>query len=102
MKKHESVGAPRIKPVVCETVWNHQIGENGYIGIGEINYLEFPDEPQLQKSLHVHRSGFSLNTAQPWVDKNYSGQKVIGIRSCSPALDKEGNSGSILILKSSI
>lgn len=75
---------------------------NEYVESEVPRWLEFRDESQMQYCLHVHQSGFSLNTAQPWLDKNYSGQKVIGIRSCKPALDKEGNPGSVLILKSSI
>jgi hypothetical protein len=63
-------------------------------------YLDFRGYKDLQHTLHVHNTGLTLQKAQKLADVFQPGYQVVGLRSCDPTIDDEGNPGSFIILRS--
>lgn len=63
-------------------------------------YLDFRGYNDLQYTLHVHRTGLTLQEAQNIANVFKPGYQVFGLRCCNPTIDEEGNPGSFIILRS--
>ena len=62
-------------------------------------YLDFRGYEDLQHTLHIHQTGLTLQKAQKLTDVFKPGYEVVGLRSCNPTIDEEGNPGSFIILQ---